>query len=44
MIFRQFLHPEPVAASRAAFVAAMLRDLPAPPPDAAEIRVVNLAA
>ncbi|OLC51932.1 MAG: MBL fold metallo-hydrolase [Acidobacteria bacterium 13_1_40CM_65_14] len=29
---------------RAAFVAAMLRDIPAPPPDAAQIRAINLAA
>jgi hydroxyacylglutathione hydrolase len=29
---------------RAAFVAAMLRDIPAPPPHAAEIRAINLAA
>jgi hydroxyacylglutathione hydrolase len=27
-----------------AFVAAMLRDIPAPPPDAARIRAINLAA
>jgi hypothetical protein len=26
------------------FVAAMLRDVPAPPPDAAHVRAVNLAA
>jgi len=29
---------------RDAFVAAMLRDIPAPPPDAARIRAINLAA
>ena len=29
---------------RGAFVAAMLRDVPAPPPDAAHVRAVNLAA
>jgi hydroxyacylglutathione hydrolase len=29
---------------RAEFVAAMLRDIPAPPPHAAEIRAINLAA
>lgn len=29
---------------RDAFVAAMLRDIPAPPPHAAEIRAINLAA
>ena len=29
---------------RAEFVAAMLRDVPAPPPHAAEIRAINLAA
>jgi hydroxyacylglutathione hydrolase len=29
---------------RAAFVAAMLRDIPAPPPDATAIRAINLAA
>jgi len=29
---------------RDAFVAAMLRDVPAPPPDAAHVRAVNLAA
>jgi glyoxylase-like metal-dependent hydrolase (beta-lactamase superfamily II) len=30
--------------NRDEFVAAMLRDIPAPPPDAARIRAVNLAA
>lgn len=29
---------------RAAFIAAMLRDVPAPPPNAAHVRAVNLAA
>jgi glyoxylase-like metal-dependent hydrolase (beta-lactamase superfamily II) len=30
--------------NREEFIAAMLRDIPAPPPDAARIRAVNLAA
>jgi hypothetical protein len=30
--------------NRDEFVAAMLRDIPAPPPDAARIRAINLAA